>query len=268
MAYSSGFNPHPRISYAGASPTGAASEAEYLEIGLAERVDPARLADDLDRAAARRARRPRGRRGQPRQPGRPARGQPVARSTCPVPPATVDAGGRGLPRLRVGDRRADDEEGDARLRQPRGRARAATSRRTTRGRGSTVVLRHTVPAVRPDDVLTGLRQVGGLEDARSAAGHAARSRVRTTRRPVRSATRYPVDSAGIGGPVCDTRGDRKCGLPLRLIRRRSRRSHLRRWSGTLSPGRHPTATRLAASVTARQLHEARRPRSVTAPGRL
>ena len=40
MAYSSGFNPHPRISYAGASPPGAASEAEYLEIGLAETVDP------------------------------------------------------------------------------------------------------------------------------------------------------------------------------------------------------------------------------------
>lgn len=38
MAYSSGFNPHPRISYAGAAPTGAASEAEYLEIGLAQRV--------------------------------------------------------------------------------------------------------------------------------------------------------------------------------------------------------------------------------------
>ena len=41
MAYSSGFNPHPRISYAGAAPTGSASEAEYLEIGLAEVVDPA-----------------------------------------------------------------------------------------------------------------------------------------------------------------------------------------------------------------------------------
>ena len=50
MAYSSGFNPHPRISYAGASPTGAASEAEYLEIGLAERVEPDRLAADLDEA--------------------------------------------------------------------------------------------------------------------------------------------------------------------------------------------------------------------------
>ena len=50
MAYSSGFNPHPRISYAGASPTGAASEAEYLEIGLAELVDPASVFADLDEA--------------------------------------------------------------------------------------------------------------------------------------------------------------------------------------------------------------------------
>ncbi|HET6151811.1 MAG TPA: TIGR03936 family radical SAM-associated protein [Marmoricola sp.] len=48
MAYSSGFNPHPRISYAGASPTGAASEAEYLEIGLAEVQDPAVVARALD----------------------------------------------------------------------------------------------------------------------------------------------------------------------------------------------------------------------------
>jgi radical SAM-linked protein len=51
MAYSSGFNPHPRISYAGAAPTGSASEAEYLEIGLAEVLDPAAvhalLADSL-----------------------------------------------------------------------------------------------------------------------------------------------------------------------------------------------------------------------------
>jgi radical SAM-linked protein len=48
MAYSSGFNPHPRISYAGASPTGAASEAEYLEIGLAEVVEPEAVAAALD----------------------------------------------------------------------------------------------------------------------------------------------------------------------------------------------------------------------------
>ncbi|CAB4692961.1 MAG: DUF2344 domain-containing protein [Actinobacteria bacterium] len=48
MAYSSGFNPHPRISYAGAAPTGSASEAEYLEIGLAEVLDPARVHADLE----------------------------------------------------------------------------------------------------------------------------------------------------------------------------------------------------------------------------
>jgi radical SAM-linked protein len=43
MAYSSGFNPHPRISYAGAAPTGSASEAEYLELALAEVVEPAAI---------------------------------------------------------------------------------------------------------------------------------------------------------------------------------------------------------------------------------
>ncbi|NNG20395.1 DUF2344 domain-containing protein [Naumannella sp. ID2617S] len=50
MAYSSGFNPHPRVSFANASPTGAATEAEYLEIGLAQRCDPERVRDELDRA--------------------------------------------------------------------------------------------------------------------------------------------------------------------------------------------------------------------------
>jgi radical SAM-linked protein len=50
VAYSSGFNPHPRISYAGAAPTGAASEAEYLEIGMAASVDPAELGAGLDDA--------------------------------------------------------------------------------------------------------------------------------------------------------------------------------------------------------------------------
>jgi radical SAM-linked protein len=50
MAYSSGFSPHPRISYANAAPTGAASESEYLEIGLAEVCDPEKVRDALDEA--------------------------------------------------------------------------------------------------------------------------------------------------------------------------------------------------------------------------
>jgi radical SAM-linked protein len=50
MAYSSGFSPHPRISYPNASPTGAASEAEYLEIGLAVACDPDKVRAALDAA--------------------------------------------------------------------------------------------------------------------------------------------------------------------------------------------------------------------------
>jgi radical SAM-linked protein len=50
MAYSAGFSPHPKISYVGASPTGVASEAEYLEIGLARESDPEQVRLALDAA--------------------------------------------------------------------------------------------------------------------------------------------------------------------------------------------------------------------------
>lgn len=50
VAFSHGFSPHPKISYAGAAPTGAASEAEYLEISLTEQRDPGAVRADLDQA--------------------------------------------------------------------------------------------------------------------------------------------------------------------------------------------------------------------------
>jgi radical SAM-linked protein len=50
IAYSQGFSPHPRVSYAGAAPTGAASEAEYLEIAVTVRSDPVTVAGALDAA--------------------------------------------------------------------------------------------------------------------------------------------------------------------------------------------------------------------------
>lgn len=50
IAYSQGFTPHPKISYASAAPTGVASEAEYLEIGLRAPVDPGDLMKALDAA--------------------------------------------------------------------------------------------------------------------------------------------------------------------------------------------------------------------------
>ncbi len=50
MAFSAGFHPHPKISYANAAPTGTASEAEYFEISVTERVDPEALRVALDEA--------------------------------------------------------------------------------------------------------------------------------------------------------------------------------------------------------------------------
>lgn len=50
MAYSAGFHPHPKISYAGAAPTGAASEAEYVELSVTSLVDPVAFGRQLHEA--------------------------------------------------------------------------------------------------------------------------------------------------------------------------------------------------------------------------
>jgi radical SAM-linked protein len=50
VAYSAGFSPHPKISYSGGAPTGAASEAEFLEISLTRICDPADVRERLDAA--------------------------------------------------------------------------------------------------------------------------------------------------------------------------------------------------------------------------
>jgi len=50
IAYSAGFTPHPKISYAGGAPTGVASEAEYLSLGLTDRQDETQVCQRLDAA--------------------------------------------------------------------------------------------------------------------------------------------------------------------------------------------------------------------------
>lgn len=50
VAYSAGFSPHPKISYMGGAPTGSASEAEYLEISLTRRCEPADVGRALNAA--------------------------------------------------------------------------------------------------------------------------------------------------------------------------------------------------------------------------
>ncbi|MGH3236465.1 MAG: TIGR03936 family radical SAM-associated protein [Streptosporangiaceae bacterium] len=50
IAYSAGFTPHPKISYAGGAPTGVASEAEYLSLALTARQAETQVCQRLDAA--------------------------------------------------------------------------------------------------------------------------------------------------------------------------------------------------------------------------
>lgn len=161
IAFSEGFTPHPKISYVGAAPTGTASEAEYLEIALADHRAPGEVRAALDAAL------PRGLdvlEVVPAGPGSlPERidtsiweirlpGVPAAVLTAAVeiflaaPSVPVERN------LKQGRRTLD--------------ARAAVlSATATPGVDCAileVVVRHTTPAVRPDDVLAGLRSVADL----------------------------------------------------------------------------------------------------------
>jgi radical SAM-linked protein len=166
MAYSSGFNPHPRISYAGASPTGAASEAEYLEIGLAEVVEPDRLATDLDAVL------PDGLdvlEVVEARPGSLADRLEASRWRIDLTGVPVEVATIAAEAFLARDAVAVERMTKKGLRSFDSRSAVAGLEVTPYDGGPVsgsrleVVLRHTVPAVRPDDLLTGLAQVGGLE---------------------------------------------------------------------------------------------------------
>jgi radical SAM-linked protein len=166
MAYSAGFSPHPRISYANAAPTGAASEAEYLEIAVTQRCDPARLRVALDEAL------PPGldvvEVVEARTPGFAERLEAsVWRVELPVVApddaaaalaAFLAAAEVPVERLtKTGMRRFD-----ARSAVVRAEVVGDVSGPGPQAEGGPcailqMVVRHTTPAVRPDDVLTGLR---------------------------------------------------------------------------------------------------------------
>jgi radical SAM-linked protein len=168
VALSSGFNPHPRISYAGAAPTGAASEAEYLEIALAAPMEPKTLRAALDAAL------PAGLDvvdAVTAGPGSLADRLQASSWLLRLPgvPVVVAAGAverfLAAPRVEVsrvtkkGLRTFD--------------ARAAVVRLVVVAGGDSgcppddcaileLVVRHAEPAVRPDDVLAGLHEIAGL----------------------------------------------------------------------------------------------------------
>lgn len=159
MAYSSGFNPHPRISYAGAAPTGSASEAEYLEIALAQVLVPAEVHQLLDESLPEGldvlevVESSGGSLSDLLQASRWRIDLPGAGDLTPVVDAFLAAETVLVQRMTKKGMREFD-------------ARAAVLALDASVVGDTthldVVLEHVVPAVRPDDVLTALAAVGDL----------------------------------------------------------------------------------------------------------
>ncbi len=167
VAYSAGFSPHPKISYSGGAPTGAASEAEYLEIALTAGLSPDVIADRLDAAlpdgidvievadlAETQAPRLEASWWQVVLPG-------VAPDCAALAVGTFLACQHAeVERLTSnGLRRLDARAGVVSLRVDR-RASAVGQPECAILR---MVVRHLTPAVRPDDILTALRQASGLE---------------------------------------------------------------------------------------------------------
>ncbi|WP_435742519.1 TIGR03936 family radical SAM-associated protein [Nocardioides sp. SYSU DS0663] len=165
MAYSSGFNPHPRISYAGAAPTGSASEAEFLEIALAAVVDPADIHRSLEEALPEGldilevVESPGGSLADLLQ----ASHWYADVSAAPIEAETAVAvflAADEVPVERMtkkGLREFDCRAAVVSL------AAGPAPEGSAAGARLDLVLRHAVPAVRPDDVLTGLRATAGLD---------------------------------------------------------------------------------------------------------
>jgi radical SAM-linked protein len=171
IAFSQGFTPHPKISYASAAPTGVASEAEYLEIGVQRRVEPAVLRAALDAALS--------------------PGLDVLEAVEAGPGALADR--LDASRWRIELPGIAPEEAQRAVAAFRGETTVTVERLTKQGRRTfdartpvisidaapgdgapsgefdvpcailDLVVRQVTPSVRPDDVLSGLRVVAGLE---------------------------------------------------------------------------------------------------------
>jgi radical SAM-linked protein len=183
MAFSAGFHPHPKISYANAASTGTASEAEYVEISVTQRVDPESVRVALDEALP--------------------PGIDILTVVEAAPGALADRleasdwllefGGLEVATLRAAvDALLERDTAEVtrmtksgpRTFDVRGAVLAAAVQRADEARADTagklgpahviaedcailrMVVRHTTPAVRPDDILTALREIADLQPPR------------------------------------------------------------------------------------------------------
>jgi radical SAM-linked protein len=165
IAYSQGYTPHPKISYAGAAPTGAASEAEYLEMALTQSCAPDAVRVGLDAALP--------------------PGLDVLEVVEAAPGSLADRLHASVWQVRLPGVPVDRAEDAVRalLAEPVVEVERLTKNgvRTLDARAAVltvavspdpsssgpcaildVVVRHGTPTVRPDDVLAGLRRVADL----------------------------------------------------------------------------------------------------------
>ncbi|MCL1898300.1 MAG: TIGR03960 family B12-binding radical SAM protein [Micrococcales bacterium] len=199
MAYSSGFSPHPKLSYLGPAPTGFGSEAEYLVIRLANAVPADQVAGWLNQvlpdqmpiiqakylggvSLATRLEASLWRIDWPGVEGkeladavekllaldhavitRPARGDKpqVSRDVRPALRhlAVVSGAVQGPAGWRANPL---PQSGHSNQCAGQGHALAGVSPGTADCETINVVLRHSTPAVRPDDVIAALKQAAGL----------------------------------------------------------------------------------------------------------
>jgi radical SAM-linked protein len=169
IAFSAGFSPHPKVSYAGAAPTGVASEAEYLEIGLAEQRAPDNVRAALDAALP------------------PGLDVLDVVEAVPGTPGLADRIDASLWRIVLPGVAEQDAENALNLflaqesvvvdrptkdgvRPVDARSAIVAAAVLASGSGDSgavcatleLVVRHASPAVRPDDVVTALRRAAGL----------------------------------------------------------------------------------------------------------
>ena len=176
IAYSAGFTPHPKISYAGGAPTGVASEAEYLSLTLTTQAEAdavrgrlnAALPDGIDVIAVTEdsgglpASRLTASEWQVALPGlRPDDVVPAVNKFLALTEAPVERlTSKGLRRM---DARAAVVSLDVGY-LPGGQPPVPPADGESLPEGSflRMVVRHTAPAVRPDDVLNALKDVSDV----------------------------------------------------------------------------------------------------------
>lgn len=173
VAFSQGFNPRPRVSYANAAATGVASEAEYVELALTERRDPEVVRAALDEALP---------------PGLDVLEVVDARTPdlvarleasvyeVQLPDVDPERAAEAVSALLAADHveverltKNGMRTFDARAAVIRAEVRDTPSDAAVAAEGTApcaildLVVRHLTPAVRPDDVLAALRRVADLD---------------------------------------------------------------------------------------------------------